>query len=255
MGFCKKEAFREGVDIFFCIDTSGSMAALDFDAKGADRLTIVKETVTDLIRARTGDRLGVAVFAKEAFTLSPLTLSHASLLRLVEQIKVGLAGEMTALGPALVLCTKNLRATDTKSKVIILLTDGRQNAGSISPLKGAYLAKALGIKIYAVGLGSPGTAPFKEKTPLGERIVYRRTDTDEGTLRQVAAVTGGIYSHARSKVALAAICRKIDRMERTRFGVREVSSYREIYSWFIISGLLFFGLTEVLSHTRFRQIP
>lgn len=256
LGVCEQTEYKEGVDIVLCLDASGSMQAVDFisDGQRVDRLSVVKKVVSDFVHVRRGDRIGVVVFGKEAFTLCPLTLDHQTILHFLKEVDVGIAGDLTALGSALVLGTKRLRDRDIKSRVLVLLTDGRHNSGSITPLKGAYLARALGIRVYTVGVGTQGIVPFQANTALGRQIVYRKVDTDEDTLRKIAFITGGKYFKAGDIGGLQEVCKNINLMEKATLKHNKYVRRRELYPWFVGLCILLTAITEVLSNTSFREI-
>ncbi|HDZ89554.1 MAG TPA: VWA domain-containing protein, partial [Deltaproteobacteria bacterium] len=201
-----------GVDIVLCVDTSGSMEALDFklDQRPVTRLTAVKKVVTDFIKKRTTDRIGLVVFGEDAFTQSPLTVDKGLLLGLVEKMKIGMAGDRTAIGSAIAIGGKRLKDLKAKSKILILLTDGRSNAGEITPVAAAEAVRALGVKIYTIGVGGKGPAPFRIRTTLGTRLVHQQVDLDEKTLKKVAEIGGGRYFRASDSRELSEIYQIID---------------------------------------------
>ena len=180
-----REIRSPGVDIVLCLDTSGSMQALDFklDGKPVSRLTAVKKVVSEFIKKREMDRIGLVVFGEEAFTQSPLTVDKGLLLGLVEKMEVGMAGDRTDIGSAIAIGGKRLKDLKAKSKILILLTDGVHNAGNLTPEQAAEAVRTLGIKIYAIGVGGKGPAPFRIKTPFGTRIIQQRVELDEKSLK------------------------------------------------------------------------
>ena len=252
-----KEIRSPGVDIMLCLDTSGSMRALDFklDGEQVDRLTAVKKVVQDFIKKREMDRIGLVVFGDEAFTQSPLTLDKGLLLGLVDKMEIGMAGDQTSLGDAIAVGAKRLKDLKAKSKILILLTDGRHNAGTITPEQAAEAAQALGVKIYTIGVGGKGPAPFKVKTLFGTRTVRQRVDLDEETLRKVAGVGGGRYFRAADSEQLSDIYDLIDREEKTEVKVKEFFHFRELYAYFLVPALFFFGLEILLKSTYLRIVP
>ncbi|MBI4776496.1 MAG: VWA domain-containing protein [Deltaproteobacteria bacterium] len=235
-----REIPSSGVDIVLCLDTSGSMRALDFevDGKQVDRLTAVKRVVGEFIRKREYDRLGLVVFGKDAYTQSPLTLDKGLLLTLIQDMQIGMAGDRTAIGSALAVGAKRLKQLKAKAKILILLTDGRSNFGTIGPEAAAEAARALGIKIYSIGVGGFGPAPFKVDTPFGERLVHQQVDLDEGTLQQVADIGGGHYFRASDSKSLAEIYDMIDREEKTEIKMKEFFHFEELYRYFLIPALI-----------------
>ena len=217
------EVLTEGIDIMLCLDTSGSMQALDFKWKNErhNRLEVVKKVVSDFITGRTNDRIGMVVFGEEAFTQCPLTLDYGVLLNFLDRVEIGMAGDSTAIGSALATCVNRLKERKSKSKVIILLTDGRNNAGSLSPQTAAEIAQTFSIKVYTVGVGTEGEVPFLVDTIFGKKYMYQRVDLDEETLQEIATITGGSYFKATNTEALEEIYKKIDKLEKTKVEVKE----------------------------------
>ena len=251
------EVLTEGIDIMLCLDTSGSMQALDFKWKDErhNRLEVVKNVVSDFIKGRTNDRIGMVVFGEEAFTQCPLTLDYGVLLNFLDQVEIGMAGDSTAIGSALGTCINRLKERESKSKVIILLTDGRSNAGSLSPQTAAEIAETYSIKTYTVGVGTAGEVPFLVDTIFGKKYMYQRVDLDEETLKEIAAVTGGSYFKATDTETLEEIYKKIDKLEKTKVEVKEYMEYEELFGWFLLSALFFILIEVTLRNTRFRKIP
>lgn len=246
-----------GVDIMLCLDTSGSMRALDFqlDGEPVSRLTAVKKVVSEFVKKREMDRIGLVVFGEEAFTQSPLTMDKGLLLSLVGDMEIGMAGDRTAIGSAVAIGGKRLKDLKAKSKILVLLTDGRNNAGDITPEQAADAVRALGVKIYAIGVGGKGPAPFKVKTLFGTRIVHQRVDLDEKTLKNVAKIGDGMYFRAADSKQLSEIYDIIDREEKTEIKVKEFFHFRELYHYFLIPALILFGLEIFLRTTIVRVIP
>ncbi|RME42833.1 MAG: VWA domain-containing protein [Deltaproteobacteria bacterium] len=254
------EVMTEGIDIFLVLDTSGSMQALDFDPNLRDRndvnrLEVVKKVVKDFIKGRSSDRIGMIVFGEEAFTQCPLTLDHGILLSFLDLVEINMAGNATAIGNALATGVRRLKDSPSKSKVIILLTDGRNNAGHISPLQAADLAKTFGIKTYTIGAGTEGKAPFRARGLFGPSLVYQPVDLDADVLRKIAERTGGKFFRATDPKTLRAVYEEIDRLEKTETKVKEYLEYSEVFGRFAIPGLLLLLLEIVLANTRFRKIP
>ena len=252
-----KDVSSPGVDIMLCLDTSGSMKALDFqlDGKPVTRLTAVKKVTGDFIRKRKMERIGLVVFGGEAFTQSPLTMDKGLLLGLVDKMKIGMAGDMTAIGDAVAISGKRLKDIKAKSRILILLTDGRNNSGEIMPEAAAEAVHAFGIKIYTIGVGGKGPAPFRVKALFGTRIVYQRVDLDEGTLKKVANIGGGEYFRAADTKKLSEIYHIIDRQEKTEIKVKEFFHFRELYSYFLIPALIMLCLEIFLKTTILRILP
>jgi len=252
-----REVKSPGVDIMLCLDTSGSMQALDFELNGepVSRLTAVKKVVSDFIKKRETDRIGLVVFGEEAFTQSPLTLDKGLLLELVSKMEIGMAGDRTAIGSAIAIGGKRLKDLQAKSKILIVLTDGRQNAGDVGPEQAAEAVNALGVKIYSIGVGGTGSAPFPVETPFGRRIVRRKVDLDEDTLRRVAQKGGGKYFRAADSKQLEEIYDIIDREQKTEVKVKEFFHFQELYPYFLIPALLLFALELLFRNTILRLLP
>ena len=252
-----REIRSPGVDIVMCIDTSGSMRALDFELDGEPitRLTAVKKVVAEFIRKREADRIGLVVFGDEAFTQAPLTLDKGLLLGLVEKMTIGMAGDRTAIGSALAIGGKRLKDLKAASKILILLTDGRHNAGALMPDQAAEAVKALGIKIYTIGVGGRGPAPFRVKSLIGTRIVRRKVDLDEVSLKRIADIGGGKYFRATDTKELAEIYEIIDRAEKTEIKVKEFFHFQELYPYVLIPALILLGLEIILKSTILRTVP
>ena len=251
------EISSEGVDIVLALDTSGSMAALDFELKGerVQRLDIVKKVVADFIDKRAADRMGIVVFGDDAYTQCPLTLDHGILVEFLKKIELGMAGQSTAIGSGIGISINRIKELKSKSKIIILLTDGRSNSGRISPVQAAELSKTFGIKIYTIGVGTRGPAPFLQQGIFGPTYQYQEVDLDEGTLQEVAHITGGKYYRATDTLELEKIYEEIDRLEKTEVKVKEYTEYNELFHFFVIVGLLFLLVEVVLGNTKLRKIP
>ena len=194
----RTEILSQGVDIVLAIDTSGSMQALDFKKNGTQvtRLSVVKDVVAEFVKHRKMDRIGMVVFGANAFTQCPLTLDQSILLAFLDKLKIGMAGDATAIGSAIGISARRLKDLKSKSKIIILLTDGRNNSGTIPPLQAAEIAKALGIKIYTIGVGKRGKAPFLVDSIFGKRLIYRDVDIDEVVLNNISEMTDAKYFRA-----------------------------------------------------------
>ncbi len=252
-----REITSPGVDIMLCLDASGSMQAMDFqlDGKPVSRLTAVKKVVNEFIKKRDMDRIGLMVFGEEAFTQAPLTLDKGLLLDLVNRMEIGMAGDRTAIGSAIAIGGKRLKDLKAKSKILILLTDGRHNAGELTPNEAADAVQALGIKIYTIGVGGKGPAPFPVRTPFGTRIVHQQVDLDEETLKKVAEIGHGQYFRAADTDRLKEIYNIIDRQEKTEVKAKEFFHFKELYPYFLVPALLLLG-TEVFARTTIlRVIP
>ncbi|TNF75730.1 MAG: VWA domain-containing protein [Acidobacteria bacterium] len=250
----------EGIDIVLVLDTSGSMQALDLDAdrpinQRRHRLDVAKEVVEEFVQKRQSDQIGLVVFGDEAFTQCPLTLDHGIVATFLEQVDIGMAGDATAIGSALGTAVKRLRDSEAKSKVIILLTDGRNNAGSLSPKKAAEIAETFDVKIYAVGAGTRGKAPFLVDSFFGKQVVYQSVEIDEETLEEIAERTGGAYFRAEDKTALASIYAEIDEMETTEITSNTYMEYNERFRFFVLPAVALLLFEVVLLGTRFRKLP
>ena len=251
------EIVSTGVDIVLALDTSGSMKALDFqrDRKRIDRLEMVKDVVAEFIAKREHDRIGMVVFGDEAFTQCPLTLDHNILQSFLDKLKIGIAGDSTAIGSAIGIAIKRLKDLKSKSKVIILLTDGRNNAGQLLPIQAAEAAKAFNIKIYTIGVGTRGKAPFLVDTLFGKQYVYQNVEIDEKSLQEIAEMTGAKYFRATDLETLENIYEQIDQLEKSEVKTIDHSDYKELFHFFLVPGILLF-LTEILlTNTRLRRIP
>jgi len=256
-GHKNTEVLTEGVDIILCLDTSGSMQAMDFkeDGKRKTRLEVVKRVVEDFIKGRKNDRIGMVVFGGQAFTQCPLTLDYGILLSFLKRAEIGMAGDSTALGSALATSVKRLKDLKSKSRVVILLTDGRNNAGRISPETAAEIARTYNVKVYTIGVGTEGKAPFLVDTFFGKQFIWQEVDLDEETLQMIAHETGGKYFRATNTKALAEIYKEIDKLEKSKVKVKEYMEYNELFVWFVFFGLTFILLEVILANTRFMKIP
>ncbi len=248
----------EGIDIVLAIDTSTSMLAEDFELKGkrSNRLEVVKEVVKEFIENRVSDRIGIIAFAGKAYTVSPLTLDYGWLIQNLERVRTGMIEDGTAIGSGLSSSLNRLKDTVAKSKVVILLTDGRNNAGRISPLMAAEAARALNIKVYTVGAGTKGFAPYPDKDIFGNRVYRRvRIEIDEDTLKRIAEKSEARYFRATDTESLRSIYREIDKLEKTEIEESGYTEYRELFHLFLIPGLLLLILEVILNNTILRRIP
>lgn len=256
-GHKSTEILSVGVDIMLALDTSRSMRALDFmeDEKRIIRLAVVKGVVSEFIDNRPNDRIGMVVFGDQAYTQCPLTLDQGILQSFLRKLEIGMAGDSTAIGSAIGIAVKRLKDLDSESKVIILLTDGRNNAGTLAPLQAAQTAKTFGIKIYTIGVGTKGKAPFLVNSIFGQRYVYQQVDIDETTLTEISNITGGQYFRATDLESLKNIYKQIDEMEKSEVKVIDHSEYKELFHYFLIPGLMLLLLEVCLSNTLLRRIP
>ncbi len=243
----------EGIDIVLAIDVSGSMLARDFRP---DRITAAKEVAASFVADRIGDRIGLVVFAGEAYTQSPLTTDKGTLQTLLGRVRSGLVEDGTAIGNGLATAINRLRESDAKSKVVILLTDGENNAGQIAPLTAAGIAEAQGIRVYTIGVGTQGKAPYPFVDMFGQ-VSYRMAEVkiDEKTLREMAEATGGRYFRATDKAKLEAIYEEIDRLEKIEVEISEFTLYHEEFVRWVLAALVLLAAEFLLSHFVFRKIP
>lgn len=250
----EREYTTKGVDIVISLDISGSMLAEDF--KPENRLAVAKQEAAKFVRGRENDRIGLVVFARKAFTQCPLTLDYEVLIELLQDIQTGMIADGTAIGMGLATAVNRLRDSKAKSKVVILITDGSSNAGNIDPITAAELAKAFGVKVYAICIGRGGLVPFPINDPLfGKRYVQAEVDIDEMTLKRIADITGGLFFRARDSRALGEIYEKINALEKTEIKVKEYRSFDELFNYFLIPGLLFLLLELILKNTIAVKIP
>lgn len=248
-----KQLYAEGVDIIMVLDTSTSMRAQDFKP---NRFEAAREVGADFIKGRTSDRIGLVVFAAKAFTQSPLTLDYDFLQVMLSEVEVGAIEDGTAIGTALTVAVNRLKETEATSKVVILLTDGQNNRGEIDPVTAADVAKAIGIRVYAIGVGAYGEAPVMIDHPLvGRQQRMMPVEIDEDMLRTVAAETGGKYYRATDKQALKRIYDEIGELEKTKIEEQIYTDYDERYAEFLFPAFLLLLLEVLLSSTRLRRLP
>jgi len=248
----------EGIDIVLAIDCSTSMLAEDFKLGGQrqSRIEVVKNVVKDFIMGRKNDRIAIVAFASRAYTVCPLTLDYGWLLDNLDRVKTGLVEDGTAIGSGIATSLNRLRDVKAKSKVVILLTDGRNNTGKISPLTAAEAAKALKIKIYTIGAGSKGPVPYPVKDFFGNTVYQPiEVDIDEDTLIKIADMTGAKYFRATDTESLRKIYKEIDALEKTVIEEKGYLEYNELFGIFLIMSLSALVLEIVLSNTILRKIP
>jgi Ca-activated chloride channel family protein len=247
----------EGVDITLALDISGSMASLDFEPQ--NRLEAAKDVIADFVQGRPYDPIGLVVFASDAFSQSPPTTDHNVLLRLLERSKLATdlgIDDGTAIGMGLANAGNMLKDLDAKSKVVILLTDGVNNAGQIDPLTAAEAAEALGIKVYTIGMGRPGQVPVPVVDVFGrEQITYQESQLDEATLQKIADITGGRYFRAEDTAGLKEIYHEIDSLEKSQVEVERFTRYQELMGWLLLPALSLFVSEAFLRKTLFRKLP
>jgi Ca-activated chloride channel family protein len=247
-----------GVDMMLALDVSGSMQALDLtlDGKRADRLSVVKSVVSKFIEARPNDRMGIIAFAGHPYLVSPLTLDHDWLEKSLDRVGIGTGEDGTAIGSALAAAVNRLRPSDAKSKVVVLLTDGMNNAGSVQPLLAAKAAAALGAKVYTIAVGAEGKAPIPVVDEQGRRhIVMGDVDVDERTLQQIAATTGGAFFRATDTDSLVAIYARIDALEKTTRTMNHFERRDERFAWAAFPGVALLLAELGLGTTALRRAP
>lgn len=258
LGNTETRIHREGVDVVLAVDVSGSMLAEDFTLGNAraSRVEVVKSVVKEFVAARSNDRIGLVLFAARPYTQCPLTLDHGWLLQNLDRAKVGMIEDGTAIGSALATAVNRLRPSTARSKFVVLLTDGQNNAGRITPQTAADAAAALGIKVYTVGAGTRGLAPYPAQDFFGNKV-YRpmQVDIDEDMLKKIAATTRARYFRATDTASLREIYAEIDRSEKTAFEAPEFLDYRELYPWLAWPALALLLLEVGLAETVLRKLP
>ncbi len=242
----------EGIDIVLALDISSSMLALDFKP---NRLEVAKKVATNFIKERPNDRIGIVAFAAESFTVCPLTTDHTTAINLLNRLQTGMIEDGTAIGLGLANAVARLHKSKAKSKVIILLTDGVNNTGNISPLDAAEMAKNYGIRVYTIGIGSMGTAPYPVQTPLGIQYINQKVEIDEDILKQIAQKTGGKYFRATDEQKLIEIYKEIDKMEKTIFEKQEHFKTELFFEPFLIAAFVLLVSEIILRLTVYRTIP
>ena len=244
--------YSEGIDIVLLIDISGSMLAADFSP---NRLEAAKRVASEFIDGRTNDRIGLVIFAAESFTQCPMTMDYTVLKNLLAEVRSRMLEDGTAIGMGIATSVNRLKDSKSKSKVIILLTDGVNNRGAIDPLTATQLAQSYGIRIYTIGVGTMGQAPFPIETPYGIRYQNMPVEIDENMLKQVASMTSGEYFRATDNKKLKEIYNNIDQLEKTKIEVREFRRYTELFYSFLIIALISLLAEVVLRNTIYRKIP
>lgn len=242
----------EGIDIVLALDISGSMLARDFTP---DRLEAAKQVATKFILERPQDKIGLVIFAGESFTQCPLTTDQAVLVNLLGEVKSGMIEDGTALGLGLANAVNRLKDSPAKSKVVILLTDGVNNRGAIAPATAAELAKAFGIRVYTIGVGTYGEAPYPVETPFGVQLQNVPVEIDEDVLQQIATLTGGKYFRATDNNKLQQIYSEIDQLEKSKIEVKHFSKKNEQYFIFGLLGMCLLIAQALLRYTLLRKIP
>ncbi len=243
----------EGVDIMLALDISTSMQAMDFKPK--NRLVVAKEVITNFIDGRESDRIGLVVFARRSFTQCPLTTDYDLLKSLLVRVDFGMVEDKTAIGLALANAANRLKESKAKSKIIILLTDGVNNVDDLNPVDAARAAAALGIKIYTIGAGKPGIVEIPQQTAFGTRYVKMQSEIDEETLKEIADISGGLFYRAKDESTLKEIYDQISKLEKTKIEVFKFYRYTELFTDFLIAGLIILLAELFLSRTILGGIP
>jgi len=248
-----------GIDIVLAIDLSGSMSSEDFQLRGrrVNRLIIAKDVLQQFIAKRPNDRIGLVAFATDAYIAAPLTLDHDFLLQNLDRLEIAAPGkDQTAIGSALATALNRLRDLKSKSKIVILMTDGQNNAGKVPPLTAAEAAETLEVKVYTIGVGTRGLAPIPYIDAFGgKRYKPQPVDIDEDTLTQIAKRTGGKYYRADKTETLRSVYEEIDQLEKTEVEVKKYQRYRELFPLIALPGLVVLLLEVILNHTVWRKLP
>lgn len=247
-----KDVTTRGIDIVLALDISSSMLARDFNP---NRLEASKDIAIDFISERPNDRMGLVVFSGESFTQCPLTTDHSVLINLFKDIESGMVEDGTAIGMGLATSVNRLKESEAKSKVVILLTDGVNNRGSIAPATAAEIAKTFDIRVYTIGVGSQGTAPYPVNTPYGVQYRNMEVEIDEEVLQQIAGETNGEYFRATDNRKLEEIYHQIDQLEKSKIEVKEYSEKKEEFLWFAIAAGILLLIELLLRTTVLRAIP
>ncbi|GAA5481079.1 vWA domain-containing protein [Haloferula sargassicola] len=258
LGRGRTEIETSGIDIVLAIDVSGSMEAMDFklDGQQVNRLEVVKNVVEKFVGERPGDRIGMVAFAGRPYLVSPLTLDHDWLKKRLDEVQIGRVEDGTAIGSAIASSVNHLRDSEAKSRIVILLTDGVNNAGAANPVTAAEAAKTLGIKIYTIGAGIEGQAPMPVRDAFGrKRYAMMDVEIDEESLRQIAQQTGGRYFRATDTNSLAEIYDSINQLEKTKRTVKKYEDYEELFLFAMLPGLGLLLIERLLSETRYRHLP
>lgn len=242
----------EGIDIALVLDISGSMLAEDFKP---NRMEAAKNLTDQFIQSRVSDRIGLVIFAREAFTQCPLTIDYSVLRNLLSEIRSGMVTDGTAIGNAIANGVNRLKDSDADSKVMILLTDGVNNAGEVDPVSAAEIARTFGVRIYSIGVGTRGEAPFPVKTPFGTRYQMMPVEIDEPLMKKISETTGGKYFRATNNKALQEIYNTIDELEKTKIEITSYRTARELYYGWLAGGLLLLFIELSLVKTILRKLP
>jgi len=247
-----ENVYAEGIDIVLLLDISGSMLAEDLQP---NRVEAAKDVAQNFIDGRKNDRIGLVVFSGESFTQCPMTLDYRVLKNLLRQVRPGMVEDGTAIGMAIAQGVNRLKDSKAKSKVMILLTDGVNNRGEIDPITAAQIAHTFGIRIYTIGVGTQGEAPYPVMTPFGKRYQNIPADVDEKALQQIAEITDGQYFRATNNRTLKQVYGEIDRLEKTRIEVRAYRSYTELFDGWALAGAVGLLLEFALAGSILRKLP
>ncbi len=247
-----QQAEGEGIDIILCIDVSGSMTAQDFQP---NRLEAAKKVAIDFVNKRLTDRIGIVIFSGESFTQCPLTTDHNVLIAAIQNIRNGLLEDGTAIGSGLGTSVDRLRESKSKTKIVVLLTDGENNGGLIDPKTAKEIAKSFAVRVYTIGVGSEGYAPQPVNTPLGVVMQNEKVSIDEKLLTEIAVETGGKYFRARDNESLAGIYRNIDGLEKSKVEIINSIRFQDKFFPFVLAAIIFLLLEVILSYTVFRKFP
>jgi Ca-activated chloride channel family protein len=254
----RTQVTASGIDIMLGLDVSGSMQALDFKIGGqrVNRIDVVKSVVSKFIDERPDDRIGIVAFAGAPYLVSPLTLDHDWLQQNLDRVSVAGVDDGTAIGSAIATSVNRLRESPAKSKIVILLTDGMNNSGKISPMAAAEAAKAMGLKIYTIAVGVRGEAPIPVKDAAGDtQLIMAKVDVDEKTLRAISALTGGAFYRATDTASLKDIYEQINQLEKTTQVAQRFEHYQELFGWALFPAFALLGLGFGLENTRYRRLP
>jgi Ca-activated chloride channel homolog len=258
LGEGETKVTASGIDIIVALDLSGSMKAEDFELKNrrVNRLAIAKDVLEKFIAKRESDRIGLVAFAGRAYIAAPLTLDHDFLLQNLSRLNLDTIEDGTAIGSALTAGLNRLRDIKSKSKILILMTDGQNNAGKVPPLTAAAAAQSMGVKVYTIGVGTRGKAPMPHIDVFGRKgYIPVDVDIDEETLTEIAKKTGAKYYRGDSADTLRQIYADIDRLEKTEIEVKKYQRYEELYVWFALPGLALLLLEIILANTVWRKLP
>jgi len=254
----KTSVKASGIDIVVALDLSMSMAAMDFEKNGErlNRLDIAKDVLESFVDKRTNDRLGLVAFAGRAYIAAPLTLDHDFFQLNLDRLQLGIVEDGTAIGSALTAALNRLRDVESKSRIVILMTDGQNNSGKVPPLTAAEAAEALGVKIYTIGVGTKGMAPYPQKDPFGRtNFVQMKVNIDEETLKGIADKTGGKYYRADNSESFRQIYEEIDSLEKTEVEMQQYTKHEVLAAWFLLPGLILLILEMILNNTIWRKLP